>query len=308
MIIDAHAHIFPTVQGNTGSGPTRSLDFGKIQVGDQVVRALPASALTTVFPPEMLLDHLEWAGVDRAVLLQGPFYGVPNEYLATAVRRWPDRFVAAAYLDPPAPNPRGQFTYLVEELGFRIFKFEMSVGSGLVGLYPDLRLDGPEMSWIWEQAEERGLVITLDLGSVGSASYQTDAVAAIIGRHPDLKIVIAHLGQPPMGQRGDRRLDRLWEAQVRLAEHANVWMDLAALPVYAAGEEYPFPSAGYYLRRAVDMVGAEKLMLGTDLPGVLHLATYPQHVQYIKTHLAYLPVVQRNLVLGETALQVYWQR
>jgi len=93
---------------------------------------------------------------------------------------------------------------------------------------------------------------------------------------------------------------------VRLAEHPNLWMDLAALPVYTAGEEYPFPSAGYYLSRAMDMVGVEKLMFGTDLPGVLYLATYPQHVRYIKTHLAHLPASQLNKLLGETALRVYW--
>ncbi|MDB5075571.1 MAG: amidohydrolase [Chloroflexi bacterium] len=254
----------------------------------------------------MLLEHMAWAGVERAVLLQGPFYGEANNFVADAVRQWPTRFVGAAHLDPCAPSARRKFLHLKDRLGFRIFKFEMSVGTGLVGLYPNLRLDGPEMTWIWEVAEEEGLVITLDLGSAGSASYQTAGVATMVERHPHLRVVIAHLGQPPVSQRADRQLDREWEQQLRLAEYPNVWLDLAGLPAYAAGEDYPFPSLAPYLRRAVELVGAHKLMWGTDLPALMRFGTYPQLLQCIMTHFAYLTADQQAQIFGGTAMQVYW--
>jgi len=34
------------------------------------------------------------------------------------------------------------------------------------------------------------------LGAVASRSYQTDAVRTISKKHPNLRIVVAHLGQP----------------------------------------------------------------------------------------------------------------
>src|SRR5688572_15793784 len=79
MIVDAHAHIFDARRGRHSLG----IAHNEYQ-----------------FAPEALLAHLDAAGVDRAVLLQGPYYGNMNEYVSEAVERWPERFVGAAYLDP----------------------------------------------------------------------------------------------------------------------------------------------------------------------------------------------------------------
>ena len=38
------------------------------------------------FAPETLLTYMDQAGVDKAVLLQGPFYGDMNEYVLHATR------------------------------------------------------------------------------------------------------------------------------------------------------------------------------------------------------------------------------
>src|SRR5436190_13125116 len=184
MIIDAHAHIMRRVQGRIGAGRTRSLPYGRIQVGEQgTSRLLPPLNPVTGFPPEILLEHMDWAGVDKAVLLQGSFYGTPNRYVAAAVKRYPDRFVGAAFIDPRSRGARRAWDRLTQEQGFTIVKFEMSEGFGFTGLYPDLSLLSDEMAWMWEAAERQGLVIVLDLGAVGSRSYQTAAVREIIARH-----------------------------------------------------------------------------------------------------------------------------
>ncbi len=39
--------------------------------------------------------YMDQAGVDRAVLLQGPFYGDMDDYVRQAVKRWPDRLAGA---------------------------------------------------------------------------------------------------------------------------------------------------------------------------------------------------------------------
>lgn len=306
MIIDAHAHIMSELRGQTGRGPTRSLAYGKVQYGDEVIQLLPPLMEKTSFPPEALLANMDWAGVDKAVLLQGPFYGEANNYIARAVRQWPDRFIGAGHVDPYSPDARGMFRRCVDEHGFHILKFEMSVSTGLVGLYPDLHLDGEAMAWIWEEAERQGLIITLDLGAVGSASYQTAAVRTVLERHPRVKIVICHLAQPPIARKDDSQLDRLWQEQLHLATHLNVWFDLSALPGYASSvEDYPYPLARNYIRRAVQMVGADKLMWGTDAPGLLGVATYPQLLNYVAHHCDFLSESDIAKILGENAWRVY---
>ncbi|MCL4251600.1 MAG: amidohydrolase family protein [Anaerolineae bacterium] len=306
MIVDAHAHIFHELHGLTGQGATRSLTYGKALLGDQVFQMTPPMMEKTAFPPEALLANMDWAGVDKTVLLQGSYYGEANATVAEAVRRWPDRFAGAAFIDPRANDARDTFLRCVEDYGFRILKFEISVGTGLVGLYPDLRLDEDSMAWVWEEAEQRGLVMTLDLGAVGSTSYQTDAVQAMLARHPRLKVVICHLAQPPVARGDDAALGRLWQEQIQLATQPNVWFDLSALPAYASAvEAYPYPRACEYIRRAVERIGVDRLMWGTDAPGLLAQATYPQLLTFVRHHFSYLAPDDLAAVMGETARHVY---
>lgn len=305
LVIDAHCHIFSELRGRTRDGPIRSLAYGKMQVGEGVAQLLPPLNPTTTFPPEALLANMDWVGVDKAVLLQGPFYGSANEYVWKAVQRWPDRFIGAGELNPRAPDARETFRRVTEEYGFRAIKLEMSVPTGYVGLYPDLRLDEEPLGWLWDEAERRRIVMTLDLGAVGSASHQTDAVRKILDGHPTLKIVICHLAQPAAQAPDDKRLDRLWQDQILLAREHNVWFDIASLPAYARAEDYPSPTSRQYLRRAVELVGAERIMWGTDIPGLLSFATYPQLLDWVTRHCDFLSESDQAKILGENAWQVY---
>jgi predicted TIM-barrel fold metal-dependent hydrolase len=305
MLIDAHAHIFPRVSGLNAAGPTRGLGYGRIAVGDQEGQLLPPLNELTAYTPGMLLAHLDWAGVDRAVLLQGPFYGECNAYVRAAVGRYPDRLVGAAYLDPWASDWRSQYEQLFAAPGFRAVKLECSEATGLCGFHPDARLDDPGIAWLWADLEARGATLTLDLGAIGSRSYQTLAVRAIAERHAALKIVIAHLAQPTPAAQADPDRWRLWEQQIDLGRLPNVWFDSSALPAYLQAEGYPFPSAERYLRQAIERIGPAKVMWGTDQPGLLSHATYPQLVRLAELHTAFLSPGEQALVLGGNAIHVY---
>jgi len=305
MIIDAHAHIMEAVNGQTGTGLTRSLNYGIISWGQQEVRLLPPMPGKTSFPPEVLLENMDWAGVDKAVLLQGPFYGEANEYVALAVKRWPERFIGAAYVDPWMPDAATQFETVIASGGFRAVKLECSEATGLCGLYPEARLDAPELNWLWQALEQRGIVLTFDLGAVGSRSYQTGAVRVIAETYPRLKIVIAHLGQPTAQAEKDPALWAQWQAQIELGLLSNVWFDSAALIAYLPHEEYPYPTAARYLHLALERIGAARIMWGTDQPGTLTHLTYRQYAALAKKHLAFLSAQEQALVLGENALHVY---
>ena len=146
MLIDAHAHIFPQVCGLVAAGPTRGLGYGRIAIGDRELQLFPPYGEKTRFTPEMLLTNMDWAGVERAVLLQGTFYGPCNEYVLEALERYPNRLIGAAYLDPWSPNSQDQFELLATQPGFRALKLECSVETGLCGLHPQARLNDPAHS------------------------------------------------------------------------------------------------------------------------------------------------------------------
>ncbi len=305
MVIDTHAHVLRRLHGRNGAGRTRGLGYGRAQIGKGAPLVhVPPFRRETTFPPDVLVAQMDWAGVDKAVLLQGSFHGESNAYVAQAVARYPERFIGAAFVDPRAPDAQASFAQLTGPGGFSVLKLEMSVGWGFTGLYPDLRLDEPGLAWLWPAAEQQGVIMVLDLGAVGIASYQTEAVAGIVTSHPALRVVIAHLAQPPLVAPDDAHLNALWEAQIALGRHANVWFDLAALPAYAP-EDYPFPTARRYIERAVQLVSAERLMWGSDVPGLLAHATYPQIVSYVARHCPFLSPNERAAVLGENAWRLF---
>ena len=311
MIVDAHNHIFPRIHGLNAAGPTRGMGYGRAMIGADEVQVTPPFGEELAYTPETLLANLNWAGVDRAVLLQGPFYGECNRYVAEALLRYSGKLVGAAYFDPWMADGRQTFEEILgpsdERAGtiFRAVKLECSVPTGLCGIHPSARLDAPDLARLWRDLEQRGLILILDLGGIGSRSYQTSAVRAMAERHPGLKIVIAHLGQPTPSAEADPRLWQLWTEQIDLGHLPNVWFDCASLIAYVHEEGYPFPSAERYLRLAIERIGAHKVMWGSDQPGTLVHATYRQYVTLAKLHTQFLSPRELALVLGETALRVY---
>jgi predicted TIM-barrel fold metal-dependent hydrolase len=306
MLIDAHAHIFPEILGLTGRGPTRSLGYGLAAVGSEVERILPPYSSSTAFTPEMLIANLDWAGVDKAVLLQGPFYGECNGYAAEAIGRYPDRLAGVAYLDPWSAMWKAKLGEIMGQNLFRGVKLECSEASGLFGIHLSAGLDDEDLAWLWYELQLHKMILVLDLGAVGSRSYQTAAVRRIAESYPDLRIVIAHLGQLRPAAEADPRSIKLWEDQISLGSYPNVWFDCAALPAYLPEEDFPFPTAGRYIRMVIDKIGPSKILWGTDQPGLLSHASLPELVKMAHLHTAFLPANEQQFVLGENARNLFF--
>ena len=99
-VVDAHCHIFQEVRGQVAAGPTSGLGYGRMAVGETQMQMLPPYNPRTEFTAEMLVANMDWAGVDRAVLLQGTFYGECDDYTLAALRAYPGRLAGALFADP----------------------------------------------------------------------------------------------------------------------------------------------------------------------------------------------------------------
>ena len=261
MLIDAHSHVFQTVNGTVSEGTVRELGYGRIAIGERTLQLLPPFNERTAYTAEMLIAQMDWAGVDRAYLLQGTYYGACNDYALEAIARYPERLAGAGWLDPWMPGARQAFAETFADhpaaAGFRAVKLEFSVSHGLSGLHPGTRLDDPALEWLWAEMERRGLALTLDLGGVGSQSYQSGAVRKIAQWHPGLKIVIAHLGQPTHRAEADPQAWAHWEEQIDLGRLPNVWFDSRGATHPSTGGGIPLPK-----RRTLPADGRR-----TDRPG-----------------------------------------
>ena len=278
-LIDAHAHVVQCIAGTGSQGELRPCGGGRAAYPTgQSFQILPPEFGEYNAPPEALLRVMDAHGVEKAVLLQGNYFGFQNLYTWEAARTWPDRFAGAASYDPFSLQADKIKAHLFDELGFRIVKFEVSAGSGLMANHPAVDLDGEVMHREYRCAADRDLIFVIDIGKPRSVSWQVDALARAVARYPDLRFVVCHLLSPQLedGELLRRSLDKL--------ALPNVWFDLAALCLNSRPETYPYPTARGYVKDAVDIVGADRLLWGSDMPSAMTRDTYRHFIDFIALH------------------------
>lgn len=275
-IIDAHAHVVQYIAGFTSRGELRGVGGGRARYADGSEFQMIPEKFGGSFTADDMISVMDGNGVEKAVLLQGQFFGFQNEYTAEAVKKYPNRLIGAGSYDPFCAKAEDVKRRLFKELGFKAVKFEVSNGSGLMAYHPPVDLDGEVMNACYRHAADNGLTVVMDIGRPRNCCWQVDALAAVVKRYPSVTFVICHLLAP---QRTDVAL--LGGALSKLAR-PNVYFDLASLASNQQPETYPYPTAVEHLETAKRVVGADRLMFGTDMPSNLCRDTYAHLTDYIK--------------------------
>lgn len=274
-IIDAHAHVAQYICGFTSKGELRAVGGGKAQYSTgEVFQIFPPEMGDTGVSPEALLKVMDENNVEKAVLLQGNWLGFQNEYTYEAVKKYPKRFVGAATYDPFCVKAEEIKKHLFGELGFKIVKFELSNGSGLMA-NRTFYLDGNVMNGCFSYAREKGLTVVMDIGRPRNPCWQTEALSAVISKYPQVTFVICHLLAP---QRGDVEL---LKETLKTFVAPNVYFDIAALWSNQKPEIYPYPTMVEHLKNAKSIVGADRLMFGSDMPSTLARESYKNIVDSV---------------------------
>ena len=296
-MIDAHAHIFSSLSGFGANGELRALDNGKaIWANGEVIQLIPESYGRTMFTIEDLIALMDRNAIDKAVLLQGGFLGFDNHGVWEAEKKYSTRIKAAAAVDPYSRNLESILSHLLS-LGFHTFKFEVSTGCGLMGSHRTFPLGGEMMYAIYSRLYGKVKTLAFDLGGRSEESHQIDEICRISRDFPDFNIVVCHLSSPRKGE--DENLKR----ELDSLQSDNIFFDTAALFWKTRPEDYPFPTARKYLGYARDIVGAEHLMWGTDLPSTLTSATVQEQIDYVK---GIFSEKEEKWFYSETAEKIYF--
>lgn len=299
-IIDAHAHVAQFVAGFTSRGELRPIGGGKAQYATgEIFQMFPPEMGDTGVTPEALLKVMDENGVDKAVLLQSNWLGFHNEYTYAAMEKYPDRFTGAVTYDPFCVKVEEIRRHLFDELNFKAVKFELSNGSGLMA-NREFYIDGKVMNDCFAHAQGKGLTVVLDIGRPRNSCWQVDALSAAVKKFPDVTFVICHLLSP---QKEDGEL--LKQALGKLQCH-NVYFDIAALATNQKPEIYPYPTAVGHLKTAKAIVGADRLMFGTDMPCTLARDSYKHLTDYI-INSAVFTEKELEYVFYKTADKIYFK-
>lgn len=125
-------------------------------------------------------------------------------------------------------------------------------------------------------------------------------VVRLAGRHPELTIVLDHLGKPPLGESDAMAV---WERQLReIAAAPNTVAKVSGLATSGDGR---FEEA---VSVALDAFGPRRLMYGTDWPIAPVPLDHASGAGRLLTHLLALPADVRAEVLAGTAERTYRRR
>ncbi len=285
-IIDSHLHLAKVIAGYCRRGELRAAGKGLAQWGNgDTFQLLPEGYGDTNFTVEKALEIMDQHGVEKAVLMQGSMYGFQNQYHAEIIEKYPDRFCPSCTIDPFMTQHLETLEYFFSEKKFRLAKFEISSGGGLMGCHDTFKLDDERMMKIYELINKYGATLTLDVGDSSMGSHQPEALARIAEAYPKMKIVICHLLAPSPGEE-DALIKKL-----ELLDKENIWFDIAALPKIYTKEAYPFADVTGLLRKVVDKIGSKKILWGTDAPfaavtdSYVHLLDYLQKADFTANEL-----------------------
>lgn len=221
-------------------------------------------------------------GVAWTVLIQPRLYLWDNAYLAQAAEAHPDRFVVAGRVNPTESEAPRQLRELMQRPGYRGIRLAATED-------PATRwLDDRSQDPLWETAAETRATIGLLI-----QWRQLPQAAVMATRHPDVTVVIDHLGFPDYDDPDS--LGNLLD----LARLPNVYVKLSGYP-HNTRDAYPYLRARPFIERMLVAFGASRVMWGSDWPVCLAHASYG-HAFTSAWELPWLTDGDREWIFSRTA-------
>lgn len=296
--IDVHTHLIGNICGIGSEGELRPIGNGMAQYASgKVIRLIPEAYGDYQVTPETLLSLLDKHNVEYAVCLQGNYVGFQNLYTYEGMVKNPNRIIGAATYDPFFRNKDKVINHLFDELKFKVIKMEVSNGSGLMANHPTVLLNSEIMNEVYKMADNHNLIFFIDIGRPGNNCYQVDELKEVILKYPNMTFIICHLTAPQHHQM------YILEENMHKLNMDNVYFDIASLPNNTK-QPYPFLEAQEYIRRAMDIVGANKILWGSDFPAAMNYCSYEQAYKYIEESLLFTEE-EKNMILYDNANMLF---
>lgn len=272
LIIDCHAHIYGE-------------DEKKYPTIEKPYR--PPEGKGTV---AHLRREMNAAGVKYVTAIQtSTFYRWDNRFTADSSRANREFMAGVITLNPDDLHSPGMLEQYVDQFNVRGMR-SIPAASG--------KLDDPGVEELWRVAEEQGIVINALVGREKKGELE-----ALIGRHPQLRVVIDHC----FNLRAGDELKPTLAAMVDMAKHKNVHAKLTFIPT-GSGEEFPCEDMYDACLEVIKAFGPDRCVWGSDFPCELWCpkVSYKQHLEIFTNRLG-LEQEAKKAILGETAYDLWFK-
>ena len=273
MIIDFHTHIFP---------PNVIKDRSRYIQADPCFAALYSDKTAKLATTEELIASMDEDGIDISVALNigwstHKLCVETNDYILESINRYPKRLVGFGAVQPNSLNSALKEIERLAKGGIK----------GIGEMRPDIQqivLNNRKIMHSFVQAlKQHGLILLTHASEPVGHQYQgkgaltPELIYEFITDHPGVPVVLAHWG-------GGLPFYALMPEVKRAM--SDVYFDTAASPFLYNPQIY---------KQVSQMVGAEKILFGTDYP----LLKQARAVEEVKT--AGLAAKDRDLILAGNA-------
>ncbi|WP_460464397.1 amidohydrolase family protein [Arthrobacter pigmenti] len=253
-------------------------------------------ALARAFGPDDLVPELRAAKIDATILVQSADNPAENDRLKAYAQ---SELVAGVVAWLPLSDPESAIAELDRITHWKKF-------CGVRAIISDDPLEWLSSKGIiatFQEIARRGL--TWDVVVV--SSMQLAAVLKLAAAVPELRIVVGHLGRPPLESVGWQP----WATDIgRLANYPNVALKISiGVDVLLSWERWQAIDIVPYVRWAGEMLGSARIMLASNWPVALMKTNYQQTWRDLSTavEMTFSDPDDLRRVKGETALRWYGQ-
>jgi predicted TIM-barrel fold metal-dependent hydrolase len=238
--------------------------------------------------PETLLGLMQANGVEATVIVHVIYYRWDCRYAAAVVKAHPDKLAGVCRVDPESARAVADLERWTAE-GFHGVRLSPALGAG-----GDWINNRQPMDATWSRAAELNVPMCI-LCPIG----RIPDVERVIERFRDrLDVCIDHMADCPIDQPAE--LDKL----LALARYPRVYVKLSHLWSLSR-MEYPYRDTHEQVRRLYDAFGPQRLMWGTDWPGVEEYCGYARALALYRDEIKFFSDEDRRWILGGTALRLW---
>ena len=272
-------------------------------------------------PPEVLIREMDYAEVDVGLLHTYPMIGTPkflNDYLNKAVQKFPKRLYRLISIT------EGDLIRDVDKV-IEMIDEQRRLG-GVAGLqfipgfyYQTLDDSSPD-TWdsaslrpFWDAIYKMNLPVYFTLiGGRGSKIYERSwmdsylaeqkVLLGWLNRYPGLNVVVTH-GLPWTGYLENGQInfpEEIWD----IFKSPNCHLQILIPIQMGARWEYPWKESEPIIKKAIERIGANRIIWGTDMPMVARFCTYKQALDQFRVHCDFLSDAERKDIIGGTAARV----
>lgn len=254
-------------------------------------------------PAERLLEAMEEAGVDKAVVVA---LSKEDRYLGEVLEQYPGTFVGVSVHDFEAEDPVESLRQRVETIGIQ--------GLRLYGLDADPNYDAEALAVFPLLEAMRDLDVKAWFYGQPSQVRALDKCLELL---PDLKVVMNHLAFLPdmeaelrMDEHGRPRFDiDLPPKGIELVEevagkHDSVYVLFSGHYAFSRAD-YPYEDLTEVARRIYGAFGAQRMMMASDWPWIRENPGYEKTLALVDHLLPDIPADERAMIRGGTATSLF---